>query len=137
MQRQILALDMAGTPRKWVSAENAVAYYAKGMVAYEFGAAEMIFHGGWQRNGERSCIRVSNIVAVRGPEYMTRDYSRAPLLTSDKLYTRDRHLCAYCGEQYREALPNARLEIIAGAGHAVEYEETARVASLIAAHARA
>ncbi|MBI5751838.1 MAG: HNH endonuclease [Hydrogenophilales bacterium] len=102
MQRQILALDMAGTPRKWVSAENAVAYYAKGVVAYEFGAAEMIFHGGWQRNGARSCIRVSNIVAVRGPEFITRDYSRTPLLSSDKLYVRDRHLCAYCGVQYRE-----------------------------------
>lgn len=102
MQRQILALDMAGTPRKWVSAENAVAYYAKGVVAYEFGAVEMIFHGGWQRNGVRSCIRVSNIIAVRGPEFITRDYSRTPLLNSDKLYARDRHLCAYCGEQYRE-----------------------------------
>lgn len=102
MQRQILALDMAGTPRKWVSAEHAVAYYAKGVVAYEFGAAEMTFHGGWQRNGVRSCIRVSNIVAVRGPEFITRDYSRTPLLSSDKLYTRDRHLCAYCGMAFRE-----------------------------------
>ncbi len=49
----------------------------------------------------------------------------------------DKVIPPVCGEQYREALPNARLEIIAGAGHAVEYEETARVASLIAAHARA
>ena len=80
MQRQILALDMAGTPRKWVSAENAVAYYAKGVVAYEFGAVEMVFHGGWRSaTACAPCIRVSNIVAVRGPEFITRDYSRAPL----------------------------------------------------------
>ena len=102
MQRQILALDMAGTPRKWVSAEHAVAYYAKGVVAYEFGAVETIYRGGWQRNGARSCIHVSNIVAVRGPEFITRDFNRTPLLNSDKLYVRDRHLCAYCGEQFRE-----------------------------------
>ncbi len=36
-----------------------------------------------------------------------------------------------CGRQYERALPNARLEVIAGAGHLVEYEEPARVAALI------
>jgi pimeloyl-ACP methyl ester carboxylesterase len=48
----------------------------------------------------------------------------------------DRVVPPICGEQYREVLPNARLEIIPGAGHAVEYEETDRVASLIAEYAR-
>jgi pimeloyl-ACP methyl ester carboxylesterase len=41
-----------------------------------------------------------------------------------------------CGTQYHEALSNSRLEILQGAGHYVEYEETARVASLISAHAK-
>jgi pimeloyl-ACP methyl ester carboxylesterase len=39
------------------------------------------------------------------------------------------------GQQYAQALPNARLEIIDGAGHLVEYEEGERVAQLIAEHA--
>lgn len=40
-----------------------------------------------------------------------------------------------CGRQYREALPNARLEIIEGAGHLVEFEEPERLVALIREHA--
>ncbi len=36
-----------------------------------------------------------------------------------------------CAQQYHDALPNARLEIVADAGHYVEYEEPATVAKLI------
>lgn len=43
----------------------------------------------------------------------------------------DRIVPLVCGRQYQRALPNARLEIVDGAGHLVEYEEPARVASLI------
>ena len=49
----------------------------------------------------------------------------------------DRVIPPVCGQQYKEALPNAKLEVIAGAGHYVEYEEPDRVASLIAGAARA
>lgn len=101
MQRQILALDMAGTPRKWVSAETAVIYYAKTLVAYEFGEAALVFRGGWQRSGRRSVVQVSNIIAVRGRELFAEDFDREPLLTNDKLFVRDRRVCAYCGGQFR------------------------------------
>ena len=37
-------------------------------------------------------------------------------------------------ERYKSSLPNARLEVIDGAGHLVEYEEPARIAGLIASH---
>ena len=40
-----------------------------------------------------------------------------------------------CGRQYKAALPNARLEIIEGAGHLVEFEEAERLVSLIREHA--
>lgn len=36
--------------------------------------------------------------------------------------------------QYQQALPNARLEVIDGAGHLVEVEEPERVAALVGAH---
>ena len=102
MSWQILALDISGTPRKWVSAETAVGYYARNLVAYEFGKVERVFHGGWQNDGNRSQISVSNILALYGPEFGTHDFAKAPSLSSDKLFVRDRHVCAYCGEQYRE-----------------------------------
>lgn len=99
---QILALDMAGTPRKWVSAEEAVLYYAKGMIAYDFGDTTRIFRGGYQKTGVRSEIQIASIIGVRGPEFMTHDFDRDPIITNEKLFARDRHVCAYCGEQFRE-----------------------------------
>lgn len=102
MTWQILALDIGGAPRKWVSAETAVGYYARDLVAYEFGHAERVFRGGWQRGGQRSRIRVSNILALRAPELAALDYTSQPALSSAKLFARDRRLCAYCGMRFRE-----------------------------------
>lgn len=48
----------------------------------------------------------------------------------------DRIVPAVAGQQYKEALPNATLEVIQGAGHYVEYEETQRVVDLISGHAK-
>jgi pimeloyl-ACP methyl ester carboxylesterase len=48
----------------------------------------------------------------------------------------DRVVPAVCGQQYKEAMPNARLEVLQGAGHYVEYEETQRVVDLITGHAK-
>lgn len=48
----------------------------------------------------------------------------------------DRVVPPVCARQYAEAIPNARVEMIAGAGHNVEYEEPATVARLIADFAR-
>lgn len=99
---QILALDIAGTPRKWVSAEEAVLYYAKGMIVYDFGDTTKIFRGGCQKTGVRSEIQVTSIIGVRGPEFMAQDFDRNPILTNEKLFVRDLHMCAFCGEQFRE-----------------------------------
>jgi hypothetical protein len=99
MNWQILALDISGAPRKWVSAETAVGYYARELVAYEFGKVERVYRGGWQRDGQRSRIALRNIVAVHGAGFAA--HATAPTLTSDKLFARDRFVCAYCGEQYR------------------------------------
>ena len=39
--------------------------------------------------------------------------------------------------QYAEALPNARLDVVPGAGHLVEYEDPAAIAERIATFALA
>ena len=47
----------------------------------------------------------------------------------------DRVVPVDCARQYERALPDARLEIVADAGHAVDMEQPAALASLIAGHA--
>jgi len=47
----------------------------------------------------------------------------------------DRVIPVACADQYVAALGNARLEIVPGAGHAVEMEEAEKVANLIRTHA--
>jgi 5-methylcytosine-specific restriction endonuclease McrA len=101
MIRWILALDTAGTPRNWVSAETAVGYYARSLVVYGIGKRQLVFRGGRQRNGERSVIRVDNIIAVRGVDHASAMYQGVPRLSNTKLFARDRRLCAYCGERFR------------------------------------
>lgn len=99
--KQILALDMAGTPRRWVTAETAVGYYSRALVAWEYGAAAALFRGGRQRDGARSSISVAAVVAVRGADFRLLPLEREPMVTSEKLFARDRNLCAYCGLRFR------------------------------------
>lgn len=47
----------------------------------------------------------------------------------------DRVVPPVCGEQYSKLLGNAQLKIVPGAGHLVEYEQPAEIATLIADHA--
>ncbi|MFO1320559.1 MAG: HNH endonuclease [Burkholderiales bacterium] len=101
MGRQILALDMAGAPRRWVSTETAVTYYARSMVAYGIGDAGLVYRGGWQKGGRRSVIAVENIIAVRGDASFGEAFHHAPLLSNLKLFARDRRVCAYCGARFR------------------------------------
>jgi pimeloyl-ACP methyl ester carboxylesterase len=49
----------------------------------------------------------------------------------------DRIVPPVCATQYAEALQNGRVELLPGAGHYVEFEETAAVTRLIADHVRA
>ena len=47
----------------------------------------------------------------------------------------DRVVPLDCGRQYERALPNARLEVVADAGHALDMEQPEALARLIASHA--
>ena len=89
MQALVLTLDMAGLPQGWVSLEEAITYHAKQMVAWSLGNALAEFHGGFQNNGERSCISTKSILAIKGSQ--TRQM-HAPGLTNPLLFARDRNL---------------------------------------------
>lgn len=97
MQALVLTLDMAGLPQGWVGLEEAITYHAKQLVAWSIGNSLVEFHGGYQKNGERSSIATKSMLAIKGS--MTR-HVHTPGLTNSLLFARDRNVCAYCGQQF-------------------------------------
>lgn len=98
----ILTLDVAGNPHQWINHETAAYYYTKNLVAWEFGDS-CVLHGGTSRiTLQQSTLPISSIIAIRGkrlrPEMMAR--YNTPTLTNNALFSRDKHMCAYCGEVY-------------------------------------
>jgi hypothetical protein len=102
MSQQILALDVAGAPHRWLTVRQAAHYYATDMVAWEAGQHEFVLHGGTQRaTGEQSLIRASSIMAIKGRDFIVRHFDHVPSLTKEMLLARDRHVCAYCAQRFR------------------------------------
>ena len=102
MNTHILALDIAGNPFDWISAQEAIHYYATDKIAWELGERNFIFRGGYSKSGVQSRITVKPIIAVAGSEIMVRKL-RAELPLGDNnelLFKRDRHICAYCGGHF-------------------------------------
>lgn len=95
----ILALDVAGVPRTWLSKDDAISYHAKGLVAWTLGEVVARYRGGIQHNGERSFIETPSIIAINGHGFNFKKH-RKVVLTNRTLFSRDRHLCAYCGNHF-------------------------------------
>lgn len=96
----VLQLDVSGRPQAWISSKEAATLYASDAVAWTLGAACQVLRGGYQRStGLQSRIEVHPIIAVRGA-VPSRAWRQTPALTNPKLFSRDRHVCAYCGHQF-------------------------------------
>lgn len=99
MEHSILALDVSGTPRKWINAETAVCYHAKELVVWSLGDPIVLYRGGYNTRGERSIVTSPSIIAVRGKDFIPAKFAKVAL-TNRALFARDRGLCAYCGKHY-------------------------------------
>lgn len=99
----ILALDISGTPRQWISHEDAITYHAKNAVVWTLGDVVARFRGGFQHDGAQSYIESPSIIAVRGHGFNPHKHARVGL-SNRTLFGRDRYLCAYCGGHF----PNFR-----------------------------
>lgn len=100
---RILQVDMAGLPKKWISIEDAVLHYAKGSVLFELGNPVTTYRGGMNRlTHTQSQITTNSIIGIRGTVIRKADMERVPNLTNEKLFERDRHLCAYCGDVFSD-----------------------------------
>jgi len=96
----VLQLDIAGRPQSWLSPREAAVIYASDGVAWTLGDPFVILRGGIQRvSGLQSRIDVHPIIAVRG-SVPDRVWGHVPSLSNNKLFVRDRYVCAYCGGHF-------------------------------------
>lgn len=94
---QILQLDVAGNPQRWIDFEAAAYYYAKDMVAWTIGGGEFTIYGGVNgESGSVSTLDIDTIIAIKGSKADKHAFA-TPTLTNRALFRRDHHLCAYCG----------------------------------------
>jgi hypothetical protein len=95
----VLTLDISGTPRQWISTDDAITYHAKKAVAWALGEVIAKYRGGTQRDGQTSYLETTSIIAVKGHGF--NPYKHANVALSNKtLFGRDRHICAYCGDHF-------------------------------------
>ncbi|TSE33226.1 MULTISPECIES: HNH endonuclease [Tepidimonas] len=101
---RVLKLTAQGLPQAWLTLEEAVLHYAAGDVRWVAGAHIATFRGGVNaRTGRLSMVEVHSIIGTRG-HMPVNPFDVVPSLTNAKLFARDRHLCAYCGDCFDEAL---------------------------------
>lgn len=99
----VLQLDIQGTPRAWLSLEQAATQVAAGAVAWVEGSGPLaVLRGGFNvARGRQSLIEVHPIMALSGAPRVNL-FGTAPAFGRDKLFRRDRHTCAYCGRPHAE-----------------------------------
>jgi 5-methylcytosine-specific restriction endonuclease McrA len=100
---RILIIDAQGQPVRWAHLMRAARYYAAGKVLTDLGENLFSMTGGLQEvSGLRSEFITSSIVMIRGRHRIPIGHAHVGL-TKHRLFARDRHICAYCGDHYAEA----------------------------------
>jgi hypothetical protein len=98
----ILVLDAGGTPSRWIDPEKAVYYINKGRVAWSLGNEPIVMRGGINAaTGMQSVLELPPIMAIKGSTFHSRNF-RTPAVDREALFRRDRHLCAYCGQVFKD-----------------------------------
>jgi hypothetical protein len=92
----VLALDVSGTPRTWVTHDEAISYHAKNLVAWSLGDIIARYRGGYRNDGTQSYLETPSIIAIKGEGFSFKKHARV-ILTNKTLFARDRSICGYCG----------------------------------------
>ena len=95
----VLALDVSGVPRQWISHDDAITYHAKNAIAWSMGEVIAKYRGGIQNNGEMSYLETTSIIAIKGHGFNPHKHSMVAL-SNKTLFGRDRYVCAYCGGHF-------------------------------------
>lgn len=98
----ILAVDEAWTPDRWLALDDVFTLYSRGLVGYTLGETAVTLRGGTNaKTGKQSILEVGSILVVDTKGHR-QAYDWVPSFTRDLLMRRDRHLCAYCGETFKD-----------------------------------
>jgi hypothetical protein len=99
----VLKLDIAGNPQEWISPQAAAGDIVSDNVAWSLGPIVATLHGGKSRfTGEQSTLDIPAIIATRGKPNFDPASHVPPLSSNRQLFMRDRHICAFCGDQFHE-----------------------------------
>ncbi len=99
MSLRVLRLDKTGVPVCWISKEEACTLIVKDAVVWSLGDDAFTMHGGHNRLGVRSILKLPAIMACDG----SIDRPRViPALSNRTLFRRDEHFCMYCGNQFSD-----------------------------------
>jgi len=97
---RVLSLDAHGRILDWISWQDAVCLYVRDAVVWTLGNPCLVVHGGFNRaSGAQSVIELHPIVAARG-HARPHSIDPSPSLNNASLFSRDRHLCLYCGGHF-------------------------------------
>ena len=97
----ILTLDSTGYPQRWSTWQEGVCYQVKDLIAWSLGSESIYFGGKSRLTGEQSSVAVPSIVAIKNLNKASK--GRTTPLTNRNLFGRDRHICAYCGDEFPDA----------------------------------
>ncbi len=99
----ILIVDSIGQPVRWAGPHRAARYYAAEKVLTELGEHMFSMTGGFNRALARpSEVTFSSIIMVRGRHRIIGQHGHVGL-SRERLFLRDRHICAYCGHMFDDA----------------------------------
>lgn len=99
--QKILKLDAQGQPQAWISRELAAIYYAKNLIAAEYGKTYFSMFGGWNKNKVQSILYINSIIQISsecGKGYTKKRIN--PKLSKHAVFNRDAKTCAYCYKHY-------------------------------------
>jgi len=101
---EILIADSAGNPKDWVSLDHATHYIASDKVVWQAGSVVKTYRGGINNaTGLRSTLDIHSILGLSGRLLGDKFFTRSSVYTDRQiLYARDKWLCAYCGEQFKD-----------------------------------
>ncbi|WP_029462983.1 HNH endonuclease [Serpentinimonas barnesii] len=100
---KVLKLSAQGVPQSWISLEQAVLHYAANEVRWEAGLRVARFRGGTNAlTGLQSVIEINSIIGTAGVPNIN-PFDLKPSLSNEKLFARDRCVCAYCADTFAES----------------------------------